>query len=469
MARLAAKIATMNDYSAPERDLKTAQQNLELLQAHVDGLGAENKAYRQRIEHLHRDREKLRTRVHSLEDRLTALGNTKTNRLRLFAGDLVRGRIATRDISKRLAQLRTAAEMPQPPASSVPAFSVREPEHSSLIPQVAFPEQIPHRSDLRVAAIMDDFSRAAFSYEFDYLSITPDDWRDELIEKPDLLMVESSFAGNGGAWTNEVAGFRPPRPPLAELTEWCRANGIPTVFWNKEDPSNFEWFIGAASAFDWVFTVDSESVMRYRAELGHDRVDVLPFAAQPVINYPPGSPEERTGSVAFAGSYYAKKHSDRRVQMEMILRPALEFDLDIFDRMGSSGDPRFAWPTEYQPHLRGSLSYAQTTEAYRRYQVFLNVNTVTSSPTMCARRVFELLSSGTAVVSGPARALAEMVPADALLISHSAEETREHLRTLLTSPEARASLGEAGRRWIAEGNTYTDRVEKILETLGLSR
>ena len=231
---------------------------------------------------------------------------------------------------------------------------------------------------------------------------------------------------------------------------------------------NFEWFIGAASAFDWVFTVDVDSVPRYRKELGHDRVAPLPFAAQPAINFPPTSDEQRTGDVAFAGSYYARKHSERRRQMDMILEPALDFGLDIFDRMGNLDDPRFAWPEQYRSHVRGSLSYAQTTEAYRRYKVFLNVNTVTGSPTMCARRVFELLASGTPVISGPARAIDIMVPPEAILISESPQQTSEYLANLLQSSTLRSRLGKAGAAWIRHGHTYGDRLQEVMIAVGLS-
>ena len=40
--------------------------------------------------------------------------------------------------------------------------------------------------------------------------------------------------------------------------------------------------------------------------------------------------------------------------------------------------------------------------AYTSYKVFLNVNSVTHSPTMCARRLFELSAAQTAVVTAPA-------------------------------------------------------------------
>lgn len=445
--------------------LDRARGNLELLQAQLDQLDTTNRALKARIENLHRDRDDLRNHIHALEKALHKIQSRRSHRFRYLIGNLLRRRLP---VGEAIAQFRRPAAPPSPPPVVRPAFREDEPVgRSELIPEIEFPVVAPRRS-LRVAAIMDHFSRAAFEPEFDYIDIGPDSWRNDLKDKPDLLMVESAFGGNNGKWVNQIAGFRPPRPALSELTQWCRDNGIPTVFWNKEDPSNYEWFIGAASAFDWVFTVDELSIDRYRTDLGHNRIAPLPFAAQPAIHHPPEDEAGRTGNVAFAGSYYARKHAERRRQMEIVLAPALEFGLDIFDRMGSLDDPRFAWPERYRPHLRGSLTYPQTTEAYRRYKVFLNVNTVTDSPTMCARRVFELLASGTPVITGPAEAIDTMVPEEAAAISRSADETREHLQHLLEFAAERKTMGQAGMAWIASGNTYSDRVNTILDAVGLT-
>ena len=49
--------------------------------------------------------------------------------------------------------------------------------------------------------------------------------------------------------------------------------------------------------------------------------------------------------------------------------------------------------------MRGSLDYERMLTAYRAHKVMLNVNSVVDSPTMLARRVFEILASGTPVVS----------------------------------------------------------------------
>ncbi len=77
-----------------------------------------------------------------------------------------------------------------------------------------------------------------------------------------------------------------PSPELTALVAWCRDEGIPTVFWNKEDPPNYDRFIETARLFDQVFTVDAERIPDYQRDLGHDRVELLPFAAQPRIHNP---------------------------------------------------------------------------------------------------------------------------------------------------------------------------------------
>lgn len=142
--------------------------------------------------------------------------------------------------------------------------------------------------------------------------------------------------------------------------------------------------------------------------------------------------------------------------MDMLLDPARDLGLHIFDRMDRPGDPRFAWPDRYHSHIVGSLSYPQTLEMYRRYRVFINVNTVTDSPTMCARRIYELLASGAQVVSGPSAALRD-VP---VFVANDPEESRVALERAL-------SLGPnwEGLEWVANGNTVSHRVETLLEVV----
>ncbi|MDH4119130.1 MAG: glycosyltransferase [Acidimicrobiia bacterium] len=389
-------------------------------------------------------------------DRLTDRNSALSDRVRKLESDraLLRERLA-RAQRRWYRPMRNVQMETRPPLSE---NSIHVPGVGA-IPDVTLPIPAPKR-DLVVATVLDEFSRAAFGPEMKCIDI-PVYGLDQLEESvPDLLFVESAFSGIDGSWSTRIARFGAPHPALKELVDWCRSRGIPTVFWNKEDPINYDWFISSASLFDHVFTVDSDMIDRYVRDLSHSRVAVLPFAAQPTIHHPPENDDVRTGSVAFAGSYYVAKHPKRREQMEMLLGPATEFGLHIFDRFAGTKDERFAWPARYRSAIMGGLTYAQTLEAYRRYRVFLNVNTVTTSPTMCARRVFELLASGTAIVTADARAIRELIPPEIVSIVSSANECRTTLELLLND-----GGGERGRQamaWIHAGHTVSHRVDEVI-------
>src|SRR5699024_11708816 len=98
-------------------------------------------------------------------------------------------------------------------------------------------------------------------------------WKEELRAEPiDLLLVESAWAGNHGAWQYQLTGSQAPRKELVELVEFCQQQSVPTVFWNKEDPAHFDDFIDTAKLFEVVFTTDVTLLPKYREVLGHDRV-----------------------------------------------------------------------------------------------------------------------------------------------------------------------------------------------------
>ena len=45
---------------------------------------------------------------------------------------------------------------------------------------------------------------------------------------------------------------------LNKLIKYVKDRGLKTVFWNKEDPINYDIFIQSAKKFDYIFTSDSE-------------------------------------------------------------------------------------------------------------------------------------------------------------------------------------------------------------------
>lgn len=421
------------------------EEHLRALQAQIDNLVERDEARRVRIIKLERDRETLRVR----------LDQAKQGRFR-------RQNPADEQHSRRTrygepgAGATPESSPAPPPAVEVPGVGVIREGEIRL-------KKEPR--NLRVATIVDGFTATVLDPEFHASPISALTWESDLEEAdPELLFVESAYRGVDGSWSTRVARFGGPSEHLQKVVEWCRSRSIPAVFWNKEDPINFDWFLESARLFDFVFTVDGDMIPRYREILGHGRVHLLQFFAQPAIHYP-GPEEQRTGTVAFAGSYFAAKHPERREQIEVLLDPAREFGLHIFDRHGNTQDERFAWPEKYRPHIMGSLTYHQTVEAYRRYKVFLNVNTVTDSPTMCARRVFELAACGTPIISGVSRAMDHLASTGGVRSIEARQQTAAALHDLLEEATTRLSLAESAERWVARGHLAADRIDMVLSTV----
>jgi hypothetical protein len=173
----------------------------------------------------------------------------------------------------------------------------------------------------------------------------------------------------------------------------------------------------------------------------------------------------RIFDVAFAGTYFAEKHQERRAQMEYVLDPARDFGLHIYSRLQHL-DSRYQFPQRYAPHIVGNLPYERMLAAYTSYKVFLNVNSVTTSPSMCARRLFELSAAQTAVVSGPAASV-EGFFGDDLTVVNDAEQTRAELSVLLRHGEFRERRALRAHRRVFDEHLYTHRVDTVLEVAGV--
>jgi Glycosyl transferases group 1 len=326
--------------------------------------------------------------------------------------------------------------------------------------------------DLRLAGVVDEISRSCFEPDCQLLTFGSDDWEEQLeAHQPQLLLVESAWQGNNGSWQYQVATYDHPDhiglPKLRELVRWCRERGIPTAFWNKEDPVHFERFREAAALFDHIFTTDSDRIADYEAleREGEGGVHALQFAAQPRLHNPIAASGPRSDSPCFAGAYYRDRHVDRRRSLEMLLDAAAPFGLVIYDRTMGSADDAFGFPERFRSCIKGGLPYPEMIEAYKAHKVFLNANSVVDSPTMFSRRIFELLACDTAVVStaslGVAETFGELVP-----IVETPDEVREALKRLLEDDDARRDLTIRGRRLVLSRHTYRHRLAAIASAAG---
>lgn len=342
------------------------------------------------------------------------------------------------------------------------------------LPSVEFYKTQNFSQELTVAVILDDFSAKAFSPEWNCVFITPNSWRSYLDEEEfDFLFVESAWSGNKKSWQYHLTGPSAPRPAFVEMVQGFKERSVPTVFWNKEDPPHFQDFLDAAKLFDFVFTSDSRKIPEYHETLGHENVGALSFAAQPAFHNPVRPLAQKRRDVAFAGMYFAEKYPERRKQMETVLGGAIDASsrlstgLDIFSRE-HGGDAKYQFPAPYDQSVVGSLSYDKMLTAYKYYNVFLNVNSVVDSPSMCARRIFEITAAGTPVVSAPSTAIENFFSASEVVQVDNKKDAANAIRSLVRSPELRDRMVHMGQRRIWRHHTYAHRAAEVAKFIGLS-
>lgn len=370
---------------------------------------------------------------------------------------------------RRQSMLQGAAEV----SAEVSTKSLSPEALTDLFPPLPRPQRSPVFDQITVGVVLDEFSTESFGYEWSIRPLSPVKWSTEL-NGLDFVFVESAWNGNDGQWKFKLTSSSGPSSEIADLLSECRHRGIPTVFWNKEDPPHFEDFLPLAQMFDVVFTSDVRLVSEYQTRLGHNRVAPLPFAAQPAIHNP-SRPARGAAArdIAFAGMYFGHKYPERREQMELLLGAAdavssrMPYGLEIFSRFFGA-DERYQFPGALAQRVVGSLPYRNLLTAYKHYKVFLNVNSVVDSPSMCARRIFEITAAGTPVVTTPSSATRAFFPTTEVPQPKTQEEAESVLRAYVRSSELRDRTVHLAQRRIWSEHTYTHRAMAVMDSLGLN-
>lgn len=320
------------------------------------------------------------------------------------------------------------------------------------------------RDSRRAVTVLDEFSHACLAPELSIDPLPPADIAK--VDGAELVFTETAWRGNDGDWSYAFTKYDG-TGPLAELFQTARAHDVPTVLWNKEDPAHYDAFLPVARDVDIVLTTDTDCIDRYRSDLGHDRVAGLMFAAQPHIHNPIGRPFEAPRTVCFAGAWRGHRYPERGRQLaELLDAAATTGEIVIYDREPSSLEPEMRFPDRFTGSIAGTLSYRQMVEQYRRHACFLNVNSVSDSPTMVSRRVFEILACRTPVVSAPSRAIDEHL-ADIVAAPRTPAEMTDTIGRLVDDVDHRDRVGQLGYRAVMSRHTYQHRLAEVLPLVGV--
>jgi len=330
---------------------------------------------------------------------------------------------------------------------------------------------------LKVALVTDHFTTRCLSEECRIRNVTPGNYRDVIRSwQPDLLFVESVFHGAGGCWRYRVAKqpkyLRLSKPwSIFKVVRCAQLQGIPTVFWNKDDGAFFDDFIDVAKKFDYIFTTDKECIARYRQYLPpHVPVNTLVMPYQPTFHNFTGF-NFTCNEACFMGSYYRRILNERRRFLDMVFDVCEETNMPLhaFDRNQGrlSRQFEFGFPKKKQLYVHDKVPHRETAKIYKSHAISLNVNSVTDSDTMYSRRLLEILACGGIAVTNPSRAV-DRYFRDYCHVVSTPEEVRELFSRLRHGPSQEdMDRAAAGAMYVRDNHTWAHRLNELCAIVNL--
>lgn len=335
-----------------------------------------------------------------------------------------------------------------------------------MILKAAFPH-------LTVAVVADDITVRSLASFCQVVNLGALDWYWKLpLYRPDMLLVESAWRGKGNSWRYKIASYpgrSSGRESLRRLVSYARGLGIPTIFWNKEDGIYFDRFIDSARLFDYVFTVDAQCLSKYRAVLGSTtKVDWLGFAVDDSLHHFTGFNFKHHRAV-FAGGCYGGEFPRRRYWQNLLFGSACRsgLGLTVVDRHSALPDPRFRFLPKDGMELLPAVAYDKTPQLYRDYLVSLNVNTIEDSPTMCSRRLLEILACGGIAVTNPSLSVEKAFKEFCYTPQDDAEAVELFARLRQGPSVMDLERARAGALFIKENHTWQHRLQQMVKAVGL--
>lgn len=318
--------------------------------------------------------------------------------------------------------------------------------------------------DAQVGIICDEFLYDSLKSSANLIPVTPDNYK-ETCPKLDMLLVVSAWRGVGGEWFGLGNADNPLRETMNDVIAAAKAAKIPVIFYSKEDPPNYDVFIDIAKKCDFVFTSCAEVVEKYKADCGHDRVEVLCFSINPQYHNPIGLRRyPKDNAVIFSGTWmtkYPERLKDMKVMFDGVLKAGYRFK--ILDRCYGRENPRYMFPEEYWRYVSPEVTHDYLQKIHKMYDWAININTIKDSSTMFANRAYELQANGNLMISNHSIGVERLFP-DIYIIDKE-QDVVDALTSM--SPEQVYQKQMAGVRRVMTDETGYDRMGEILRAAGI--
>ncbi len=334
-------------------------------------------------------------------------------------------------------------------------------------------------SDIHVGIMTDEYMYDYYKGAIPCTVITPDNYREIIDEKKiDILLYVTCWHGINPTTEKDMPGVGyfggdEGVSCSARIISYARKGNLPTVFQSIEDPPNFKRFLPVAQEADFIFTSAIEMVERYKKAAPNACVRCLKYGINPNLHNPVGflALKEHFGAavartVFFAGSWTIK-YPERCKATEMLFDGVLETNdvrLCVADRnLFLPNRVSYGYPEKYHPYLIPPLAHRDLQTAHKLFDWTINLNSVTDSATMCARRVYEVQALGGLLLTNYSLSMSRGFPG--AFVVHSSSEVTSILDGY-TLDELVAMQIE-GIRGMYDGCTVYDRLNEVFEAVGL--
>ena len=319
--------------------------------------------------------------------------------------------------------------------------------------------------DLYIGIIADEFLYNSFKdvANVEYISRHN---RDE-IKNYDFVIFATTWKGIDESWIGSSTANGPIRRQMITLAEEYNNRGIPTIFYSKEDPVNYNLFKSLAKHCQYVYTTASEVVPLYKTYTENDNVDVLQFGINPMIHNPVGTRTEHAekykDEILFAGSWLSK-YPVRMTETKRLFNSIIENEvpLTIIDRNLELKNPRYQFPEEYIPYITPPVRHDFLMKLHKIFRWSINMNSVKYSDTMFANRVYELQAFGNILFSNYNTGINNIFPNVRLI------NAPDDFKVIYnTEEEDLKDLQAKGIRSVMKEHTTFHRILKIANDIGL--
>ncbi len=233
---------------------------------------------------------------------------------------------------------------------------------------------------------------------------------------------------------------------------------VPLVYWAIEDPILFTSFsrVYADNAL-LTFTTMEELVPQYQA-LGH-LADTLLFGCNPKFHQEvAANPLYQHDMVLVASNY-----SSRSSQAAYLLRPLLEYGLDlkVFGVWWDDNSRDVYLPPDI---CGGILPYEELPVVYSSAKIVLGLHVVTNSKSQTSMRTYEVLGCGAFYLTAYTLAHEKLFEFGKHLVwSHNGKETINLVLRFLEESEERKQIAKQGQQLVYERDNYKNRAEKVVK------